>query len=51
MFRKITKELEQNLSIICKKFRIIAIPGNPSKYDLINSKETVLQEKLRQGQA
>ena len=38
MFRKVIKQLEQNLSIICKD-SLIAIPENFSKYDLSDSKE------------
>ena len=40
MFRKITKGLKQNLSIILQEFHIIAILENPSKDDLkVNSRE------------
>ena len=39
MFWKITKVLEQNLSIIVAEFQIIAILENPSKGDLSNFKE------------
>ena len=39
MFWKITKRLEQNVSVILQEFQIIAILENPSKDDFSNSKE------------